>query len=551
MKFRYRAALGLAVLLLSAPAAHAGLVFDLRTSSGLVVWGADLFDNSGRAVAMGDVDGDGFRDIIIGSIGTDGAGEVVPNSGAVDIIWGDTRTNLGLTKDLLTQSNVHIDGADTGDQVGIFVVSADFNGDGLADLAVGASLADGPANARTDAGEVYVFYGRARALWAGINSVSQADATLLGEEEGDQAGVSLATGDVDGDGIHDLLVGASSADGDANLKPASGSSYVWFGGPAGAGDIELSAQLTINGADSGDLSGRSLATGDLDGDGRADIVIGVPNGAGPGNARAQGGEVAIVWGRDQASFLSPIELVSQTDVVIYGPENGDNAGTFVDAADFDGDSFFDVFVGVPLADALANAKINAGEAFLYYGRARAGFPAAIDLQPGLGVDGKRFIGQDAGDLLGSALASGDLDGDGKQEINLGAPLADGVAPVRLSSGEVFMYFGVLRGSLANELQVEATADLRVLGADAGDRVGTILDMGDLNNDGGLDLAMGAPGGDSNGNARADGGEVHILYGFGQVVPAILADFDANESASGGVELAWSTGEQSGILGFNL
>src|SRR5262245_15077916 len=96
-----------------APRAHANLDIDLRTNAGFTVFGADLFDATGRAVAMADLDGDGYKDIIIGSIGTDGAGNAVPNSGSVDIVWGNTQAALGLTRDLATTIDVHIDGADT------------------------------------------------------------------------------------------------------------------------------------------------------------------------------------------------------------------------------------------------------------------------------------------------------------------------------------------------------------------------------------------------------------------------------------------------------
>jgi hypothetical protein len=77
-------------------------------------------------------------------------------------------------------------------------------------------------------------------------------------------------------------------------------------------------------------------------------------------------------------------------------------------------------------------------------------------------------------------------------------------------------------------------------------------MGDLDNDGGLDLAIGALGGDSVGNLRLDGGEAYIVYGFGQVVPAFLADIDAMDDGSGsGVTITWSTLQQDQVRGFNV
>ena len=162
------------------------------------------------------------------------------------------------------------------------------------------------------------------------------------------------------------------------------------------------------------------------------------------------------------------------------------------------------------------------------------------------------MGETAGDLLGNALTGGDLDGDGKDEVVFGAPLADGIGNARLSSGEVYLYFGALRGSIADEVTVGPLSDLRVLGADAGDRYGTIMDMGDLDNDNGLELAMGGPNGDSNANGRFDGGEVAIIYGFGQVVPALLSEIDADANEQGGgVTISWSTSQQDQVVGFNV
>jgi hypothetical protein len=533
-----------------APAAFA-VDIDLRTNTGFIVWGARNSDNAGRAVAFGDLDGDGFRDIIVGSIGVDGNGQTIANSGAVDIVWGDTRVNLGPSKDLLTQTDIRIEGADTGDQVGVFVVAGDFDGDGLDDLAMGASLGDGPGNIRPDAGDVYIFYGRARAAWAGISNVSQRDVIVYGADAGDNSGISLAVGDVNADGIDELLVGGSGMDGPANARNSCGGLNVLWGGPRPEGGaIDLGAVTLIDGVDAVDLAGRSIAAGDLDGDGFDDIVVGVPNGGGPGNARAQGGEARVVWGRSRAAMGQYLDLTTSTDVQVWGNEAGDNAGTWVDVADYDGDGFGDLVIGVPLADGPANARVNCGEVYAVYGQARAGW-ANVDINLGIAGIGKSWIGEGTGDLLGNSLTGGDLDGDGKDEIVLGAPLADGLANARASSGEVYLYFGALRGSIADEVTVGALSDLRVLGADAGDRYGTIMAMGDLDNDGGLELAMGGPNGDSKLNGRFDGGEVAIIYGFGQVVPALLAEIDAGMNEQGGVTISWATSQQDQVRGFNL
>ncbi len=541
-----------AALLLGIVPGAAAVDIDLRTNTGFVVWGARFQDNTGRAVAFGDLDGDGFRDIIIGSIGVDGNGLTIPNSGAVDIVWGDTRVNLGASKDLLTQSDIRIEGADTGDQVGIFVVSGDFDGDGLDDLAMGASLGDGPGNIRADCGDVYIFYGRTRAAWTGITNVSQRDVIVYGADAGDNSGISLAVGDVDADGTDDLLIGGSGMDGPANGRAGAGGMHLLWGGPRPEGGaVDLASVVLFDGADSGDLTGRSVASGDLDGDGFDDIIFGVPQGAGPGNIRAQGGEASVVWGRSRVAMGQYRDLLTGTDFVAWGKDTGDAAGSWVDAADYDGDGYDDLIVGTPLGDAKNNTKVNCGEVHLLYGQTRAGWGASYDFDLGIVGVGKAWIGEEAGDLLGNAVTGGDLDGDGKDELALAAPLADGIANGRLSSGEVYLYFGALRGSIADSVTVGPSTDVRILGADAGDRTGTIMDMGDLDNDGGLELAMGAPQGDSNANGRFDGGEVRIIYGFGQVVPAILADIEASPTGGSGVTVTWATTQQDRVRGFNL
>lgn len=545
--------LGALLTLGIAQPAHALLDIDLRTNAGFTVFGSDFFDASGRAVAMADLDGDGYNDIIVGSIGTDGAGNALPNSGSVDIIWGNTRTNLGLSRDLKFVTDVRIEGADTGDQTGTFVVAGDFDNDGKADLAIGASLGDGPGNIRPDAGEVYIFYGRTRAAWTGINSVTQRDVVVYGADAGDNSGVSLAVGDIDADGAKDLLIGGSSMDGPANARNGSGGVNLLWGGPRPEGGaIDLGSVVLIDGADAGDLAGRALACGDIDGDGLDDIEIGVPNAAGPANARAQAGEVAVIWGRSKLAMGSYKDLATSTDMVVYGAEAGDNAGTGVDVADYDGDGFGDLVVGEPLGDGTANGKINSGEVYLIYGKVRGSWPASTDLLAGIAGIGKGWLGTEAGDLLGNAVVGGDMDGDGKDDLILGATLADGNANGRLSCGEMYLYFGGLRGASVDlNTNVTTVQDVRVIGAWSGDRAGTIMDMGDLDFDGKLELAIGVPGSDSFNQTRSDAGEVVIIYGFGQSVPARLAEIEASGDESGGALVTWSTIQSEQFAGFNV
>jgi len=112
------------------------------------------------------------------------------------------------------------------------------SGDGQADLVAAAAFADGPGNARIDAGEMHVLFGPfAQGASVDLGTVS-ADWTLLGAEAGDDLGFSVATGDVDLDGKGDLVIGAPKADGAGNAKLSSGEAYVFLAplAPARHGD---------------------------------------------------------------------------------------------------------------------------------------------------------------------------------------------------------------------------------------------------------------------------------------------------------------------------
>lgn len=420
--------------------------------------------------------------------------------------------------DLATAADLRLDGAASNDFAGAAVGGGcDTDGDGREDVVVGSFQAD--PNGRSGAGSASVVFGDPQRGQLDLGALDGRGFEIAGAAAGDFLGFAVdCAGDVNGDGLEDVVVGAFGAD--SNGRSLSGSAYVVFG-KRDAGMVDLAdlgdAGYRIDGEVAGDRAGSAVAgAGDLDGDGLDDVIVGA-NAADP-SGRDTAGSAYVVYGKRGTAPIDLAALGAAEGFAIDGAAAGDRAGFAVaDAGDVNGDGRPDVLVGAYTAG--DNGRDTSGSAYVVFAGPAS---ANVDLAA-LGDRGYRVEGATAGDRLGISVdAAGDVDGDGRADLLIGADQAPNGG-----AGRAYVSFGK-SGTASIDLAGPGGRGYAIEGAAADDLAGfSVAGAGDVDGDGVPDAIVGAYGADANG--RAGSGSTYVVYGRPGGGSVALAGLEDRES----------------------
>jgi len=430
-----------------------------------------------------DVDGDGYSDVLANLPGWDGGANPVvqDNRGKVRLYLGGAAFGSGGTAPTETADLEYL-GTRSRGEFGISVSAGDLNGDGYADVIVGAHRERGTA---TYSGRAHVFLG-------GAAPDAAVDLTLDGQNYQDGFGQQVASGfDLNADGYDDLAVSAWLHDGDTGTTGDDrGRVFVYFGGAT----LDAVPDLILTGGQARENFGAALGGGfDLNGDGYDDLAVGGPLADAAGGTVTGAGRVVVVYGGPWVDAVP--------DLTLEGTVADEHFGSTVSrAGDMDGDGFEDLAVGAPAY--AVGGTASKGRVRVFKGALAPATAAALTLEGAGGCEG-----------FGTRVSGGgDLNGDGYADLAVGIPYSDlaggGLPDCRSTTGD----YGAVEIHLG-AATLDASADARFTGQADNDWLGLGLHMtADVNGDTLDDLVFGAPNNDLGSSIYGDVGRAYVLFG---------------------------------------
>ncbi|MED5371201.1 MAG: MopE-related protein [Myxococcota bacterium] len=387
-----------------------GGTYDAGSADGVLV-GEAPGDQVFSVVGLGDSNGDGKGDLLIGARGNDDRAE---DAGKVYFWSGPVAGEVSLADADATWT-----GVGAGDQTGL-VMTGDLNGDGHQDALIGAQKND---NGGTDAGAVFVVHGPFGA-WLGDQGLYSANAFIKGVA-GSQAGGGLASvGDLSGDGIEDLLIGAPYENSGGQQRV--GAVYQLNGPVTGTARVTDMADARFHGS-AGDEAGWGIASaGDVDGDGVVDFMVNAQRADSEGGGGNEGAVYVITQDWSSQEDVS----LDETWMRINGAAAEDRLAAVSGGGDFNGDGHPDLVVGSRWHDSSGE---DAGASWVLYGPFTGGTFSVEELPH------TRIEGAAAGDGFGAPGGSiGDLNGDGADELVIGGRWSDEAGE---DAGAAYLFLG--------------------------------------------------------------------------------------------------------------
>ena len=482
----------------------------------------------GEEAFIKDLDKDGIDDLCISCPycpGSDGR----ENGGRIYVWYGSNITKNG-TVDLSEDSpSLTIYGGHVDSELGSDVGSGDINGDGYVDLVLGVSQ-------QPECGRVYIIWGKEGGLRGDLyledidiyepngnplGFLNTAEYSIIGSWmkpvpapfSNYLVGEALEVEDLDGDGFDDLVF---SSPGWNNV------SIVW-----GVSDSDLFGnqftQIWDSENEPNNGFGEEIEIGDIDGDGTTDMIISSPRHNILEESKYSVGSVFTFFNPGELKGFTEINARVEARPIIIGDDAYDGFGSCIDIEDLNGDGKGDIIAGSPGSDGSKNNRKDTGAIFVYFGDQENTFPKTLMSSQGedIVIHGElQSSGDISGDKIGYGFSVGDFDGNGRKDLVIGIPGRDGSNG--LGSG---MVIGI-KGESAFPLSggsITLSSDLyrfQIVGISQEFGLGSVVDTGDLNNDGVSDLLCTAPSGDGIDLERPGCGEAFLFYGSGIIIEEI-------------------------------